>query len=182
MNLPFKLETTLEEKIAADPEWQEGAVWGKPRSGHPEGQVLQHIAEVLANVDRFAIDAEDRRALRIIALIHDTFKSRVKPLLPAVGENHHAMLARRFAERYIDDPALLDIIELHDAAYHCWRAGARWGNWAKAGEYADQLIARLGPSLPRYVRFFRADNRTGDKDQAPLAWFEDYVQQQGIQV
>jgi hypothetical protein len=41
-------------------------------------------------------------------------------LLPAggaqtpTGENHHAMIARRFAERYVDDPKLLDVIELHD--------------------------------------------------------------------
>ncbi len=50
--LPFELETDLEKQIAADPEWQEGIDWGKPRTGHLEGPVKYHIADVLANIDR----------------------------------------------------------------------------------------------------------------------------------
>ena len=53
MELPFQLETDLERKIAADPEWQQGVLWGEPRPGHNEGQVMYHIADVLTNVDCF---------------------------------------------------------------------------------------------------------------------------------
>ena len=38
---------------------------------------------------------------------------------------------------------------------------------------AVRLIHRLGPELGFYLRFYRADNETGDKDMQPLIWFED---------
>jgi hypothetical protein len=181
MELPFKLETNLERKIAADPEWQEGVAWGWPRPGHHEGQVMYHIADVLANVDRFASTAEERRKLRLIALIHDTLKYQVNQSLP-MGGNRHAAIARRFAERYIDDPALLDIIELHDEAFNSWRAGASRGHWDKAEARVNRLIERLGPSLPLYVRFYRADNQTSSKRPDSLLWFEHYLRERGYNV
>ena len=39
-----------------EPDWREGAAWGDPRPGHPEGSVQAHIEDVLANVDRVAVD------------------------------------------------------------------------------------------------------------------------------
>lgn len=160
-----------------DPAWVEGAAWGEPRPGHPEGAVIAHIVEVLANVDDVAVDAGDRERLRLIALIHDTFKYRVDRSLPRTGENHHAMLARRFAERYIDDAGILEVIELHDEAYNAWAKGARTGNWAAAEARARRLVARLGGSIGFYERFYRADNETGSKNQAPLRWFEQLARQ-----
>jgi hypothetical protein len=165
-------ETDLEGRILSDPEWQEGAAWGDPRPGHPEGAVSAHIEEVLRNVDSEALDATDRERLRLVALIHDTFKHRVNHAQPVTGENHHAMIARRFAERYIDDPKLLDVIELHDEAFNSWVKGERGGKWDAAEARARRLLDRLDDSRDFYLRFYRADNRTGAKDQAPLDWFE----------
>src|SRR5262245_60872259 len=99
--LPFQPETPLEERICADPEWQAGAAWGEPRPGHQEGAVMHHIADVLANVERQATSPQERRSLRHIALIHDTFKYRVDQSQPKTGPNHHAAIARAFAERFI---------------------------------------------------------------------------------
>jgi HD domain len=182
MQLPFKLETELEEKICADHEWQQGAVWGKPRSGHSEGQVMYHIAEVLANIDHLARTDEERRALRLIALIHDTFKYRVDYSKPRVGINHHAVIARKFAERYIEDPAILEIIELHDEAFNSWRMGAFKDRWDEAEARASRLVARLGSHLPLYVQFYRADNQTDSKEQDSLIWFEEFLQRNGFDV
>ena len=182
MDLPFETETELEKDICADPEWQQGILWGKPRTGHLEGPVMYHIADVLANVDRHATTEEERHALRLIALIHDAFKYRVDPSKPKIGENHHAFIARRFAERYIHDPALLEIIELHDEAYNSWRLGALRGKWDKAEDRADRLVARLGSSLPLYIRFFRCDNQTASKDRTPLVWFEQFLRRKGFDV
>jgi hypothetical protein len=182
MNLPFRLETDLETRICTNPQWQEGAAWGNPRPGHPEGRVAQHIAEVLASVERNASTPDERRDLRLIALLHDTFKYRVDRSKPRIGDNHHAMIARHFAEHYIDDPALLDVIELHDTAYNCWRSAKNSGDWARAEQVAGNVLSRLGAALPLYVRFYRCDNATGDKDSAPLAWFEDYLQKRGVSV
>lgn len=182
MKLPFTPETELEAKLCSDPEWLEGAAWGTPRSGHPEGRIADHIAQVLANIDREAVDADERRRLRLIALLHDTFKYRVDNSKLRVGENHHGMIARRFAERYIDDPTVLDIIQQHDSGYHCWQYGMRRRKWPEAEEYATQLADQLGQELPLYIHFYRADNATGDKDQAPLVWFENTLRRLGYPV
>jgi len=182
LNLPFKTETELEQKICSDPEWQQGVTWGEPRTGHLEGSVMYHIADVLANIDVQAATSEERRALRLIALIHDAFKYRVDISRPKTGANHHAFIARKFAERYLDDSGLLEIIELHDEAYNSWRLGAVKGNWDEAEARADRLVVRLGPLLPLYIRFFRADNQTPSKDLAPLAWFEQFLKRRGLEV
>jgi hypothetical protein len=170
------LTGSLEVRICADAEWEKGAEWGKPRPGHSEGAVMYHIAEVLANIDRLATTPEERRGLRLIALIHDTLKYRVDPSKPRVGANHHAVIARKFAERYLDDRILLEIIELHDEAFNSWRVGASKGRWKAAEERAHRLVARLGSSLPLYVRFYRADIATGSKKDDSLIWFEQFLQ------
>ena len=149
--LPFVIETDLERAICAEPTWQEGAEWGKPRSGHPEGAVKHHIAEVLSNIDRHARSPAQRRRLRLVALVHDTFKHLVDPTQPRSGENHHGMVARRFAERFItNDPGLLDIVELHDEAFNSHAKGARDGSWEKGEARARRLLNRLGANLDDY--------------------------------
>src|SRR6266516_4609282 len=122
-------ETPLERAICADPAWRTGAEWGEPRPGHPEGTVIAHVAHVLANVDRVALDPADRDRLRLVAIVHDAFKGEVDRSLQKTGENHHARRARRFAERFVSDTELLDVIELHDDAYLAWRHGRRSGDW-----------------------------------------------------
>lgn len=171
-------ETEVERRIMTDQEWQEGAAWGTPRPGHPEGAVAAHIAEVLANVDQVALDASDRARLRLVALVHDTFKYRVNRSRPRSGTNHHAMLARQFAERYLDDPELLEIIELHDEAYNAWSKGRRTRNWRRAEARAERLLGRLesAKTIAFYQRFYQADNATGGKDPAPLRWFSELVE------
>jgi hypothetical protein len=165
-------ENELERRVVADPEWREGVAWGAPRPGHPEGTVSVHIEEVLANIDEIALDEADRERLRFVALVHDTLKYQVARGLPRVEENHHAAIARRFAERYTGDPELLEVIDRHDDAYNAWANGNRSDDWAAAEAQARELIEELGPSIGFYLRFFRADNRTGSKGQAPLEWFE----------
>ena len=182
LELPFTLETDLERQICADPKWQKGANWGKPRPGHLEGKVIYHIAEVLRNIDHNATTSEEREKLRLIAIIHDTFKYRVDNALPRTPENDHAIFARQFAETYIHDPAILTVIASHDEAYHCWRYGYYRNDWAAANQLVDQFIARLGEALPLYTRFFRSDNQTQSKDQTPLLWFEEYLQTHGISI
>lgn len=180
--LPFKLETDLEVEICADPVWQKGAVWGRPRPGHPEGQVRYHLVEVLANVERYATSPEERRDLRLIALIHDTLKYQVDPYQPRTGEYHHGMLARRFAERYLQDEALLEVIELHDEAYNSWCMGSRKRRWNAAEERAGLLIDRLGAQMALYLRFLRCDNETGSKQPDSVKWFIELVRGRGIEL
>lgn len=92
-------ETPIEQAICDDPQFQRGIIYGKPRRGHPEGTVGSHIGEVLSNVQRFYGDSPMRPKLRLIAIVHDSFKEFVDRSKPKDGENHHGMIARRFAER-----------------------------------------------------------------------------------
>lgn len=180
INLPFTLETALERTIAENREWQLGVAWGEPRSGHLEGAVMYHIADVLENIDRQQITDDERRDLRLVALIHDTFKYRVDEYKPKVGKNHHAFIARKFAENYIRHTALLDIIERHDEVYHCWRLGYYKGRWQFAEEHVDRLIDILGASFPLYIHFFFADSTTDSKNPEPMNWIRHYLEHKGI--
>jgi hypothetical protein len=182
IKLPFKLETPLEHEIAMNPGWQKGVVWGMPRAGHLEGPVMYHIADVLANIDKDCPTIDERSKLRLIALIHDTFKYRVDESRPRIGSNHHAHIARLFAEKYISDVVLLDIIELHDEAYHGWRLGHYKGKWHHAEERLEHLIERLGTAFSLYARFFYADSNTESKNPEPMIWFEQYLHRKGLAV
>jgi hypothetical protein len=182
IELPFTLETPLERAIAADPIWQRGIAWGWPRPGHAEGQVIYHIADVLANVERYALSTDDRRDLRLITLLHDSLKYRVDPGRPRSGENHHARRARRFAQRYITDQRVLTIIELHDEGIHLWNRW-RYTNDAKQIETRlDTLLEQLGEHWLLFVEFFRCDNDTPSKNPEPVRWFEEMLRRRGYSV
>lgn len=173
----LKPESELEKRIVSDPEFIEGAGYGKPRKGHPEGQVVYHIREVLDNVEKYATP-ENREDLRLIALIHDTFKYKVDNTQPKVGMNHHAMIARRFAQKFIQIPEyVLDIIELHDEAYNAWQQGGRKGDWYRAEKRAQDLLGKLQTDtrIDLYMAFYKCDNQTGDKEQDNFDWFNELV-------
>jgi len=170
-------ENGIETAICNDAEFEKGAMYGKPRSGHPEGKVIYHIKEVLENIDKFYNSDEDRSDLRLIAILHDTFKHKVDQTKPKVGENHHGAIARKFAENYCHNTNVLQVILLHDEAYNAWQKGGRHGDWFGAKRRAQKLIADLESldSLELYIKFYRCDNATGDKSQDNYDWFNDLI-------
>jgi hypothetical protein len=174
MEMPFIPETDLERAVCADPEWQAGAAWGTPRPGHPEGSVMAHVADVLANVDRIAASPEERANLRFIAIVHDCCKHKVDESRARTGDNNHAVLARRFAERFTAERELLELIEVHDEAYNAWRVFSQ-KRVRRAEERIRILVERLGTSLTLFRKFFLADNGVPGKSQEPALWFEQVL-------
>lgn len=169
-------ETSLEQQIMQDVLWQKGVFWGKPRKGHPEGLVLYHIKEVLDNVDKLThIDALTRQHLRLITLIHDTFKFQEDLSFPRDWSKHHAIYARKFAERYLTLPFLLDIIEWHDEAYYSWRWSEKRFRKRKGQKKLRKLLKCINHHTQLYYLFFKCDTQTGNKTQAPVQWFEQQV-------
>lgn len=172
----FEIEahSDLEVCIIEDSSWQEGLFFGKPRYGHPEGKIIKHIYEVLENVEnlRPRISTQDYHDLRLITLLHDTFKHKVDESKPRIAENHHAYIARKFAEGYIEEKRILDIIELHDEAYHAWRCFYYQKDLHQSEERLHKLLLRLDDNLELFYKFFVCDTQTGDKNQDPLRWFE----------
>ena len=168
----IKPETDLEAHVLTQPEVVEGMRWGLPRFGHPEGAVWRHVVEVLANVDRLpGLPQRDRRDLRLVTLVHDTFKYAEDKSEPRDWTRHHGVLAREFLDRYTRDERVLLLTEWHDEAYYCWRLHALARRSNRSRQRLDRLIGRFGPELDFYYRFFVCDTRTGDKTLAPLRWF-----------
>jgi hypothetical protein len=163
-------EDELERRLMADPELREGLAWGKPRSGHPEGSVGAHVADLFATIDRWGETGRRRSELRFLALVHDAMKYRVREWLPKVGENHHAVRARRFAERYTSDERLLATIEQHDRPYALWRKLHRTRRVDESG--VERMIERV-PDTDLFVRFVELDGSTEGKNPEPLEWLKD---------
>ncbi len=171
-------ETDLERFFMGLPEIQAGLLWGEPRYGHPEGKVLYHVVEVYRNIDRVIppLSIDVRETLRIITLLHDTFKYKEDKSYPRDWSKHHAKLARLFAEQHITLKTELEIIELHDEAYYCWRLEALEDEPQQAELRLSQLLERLKGRLQVFYIFFKCDTATGDKTQAPVKWFEKKVE------
>ena len=171
----LKPETALEQLLLQQDEFVQGLLWGKPRYGHPEGQIYKHIQEVFQNINKIAISEEDRNRLRIITLAHDTFKYKEHKGSPRDWSKHHSILARKFLEQFCEDQIILEITELHDEAYYCWRAKHLYQKPEKGAKRLSHLLNRLGDNLQLYYLFFKCDTMTGDKNQAPLNWFESSI-------
>ena len=173
----FKAETDLERRITSEPDLLEGLAWGKPRAGHPEGPVGTHVSHLLEAIDESGESGERRELLRFMALVHDAFKYQVRDRLPRVGENHHAMRARRFAERFISDEHLLGAIEMHDKPYALWRKMKRRDKLDERG--FRRMMKRVGdPEL--FLRFIEIDGSTEGKRPEPIEWFRDELVTRGL--
>ncbi|MDB4727258.1 hypothetical protein OAF63_00585 [Saprospiraceae bacterium] len=173
-------ETEIEKKILEDTTFRKGLMWGQPRYGHPEGKILFHIHDIFENIEKLKVDGETRRKLRLIALVHDTFKFDEHKGYPRDWSKHHSILARQFFESYSSEKDILDIIELHDEAYYSWRMIALYGREEEGEKRLEKLLYKLGDNLQLYYLFFKCDTQTGDKIQAPLKWFEETIQ--GIEI
>ena len=172
----FEPETDLERRVTAEPELLEGLAWGEPRAGHPEGAVGVHVSHLLETLDDSGETGERRELLRFMALVHDSFKYQVRDRLPRVGENHHAMRARRFAERFTDDERVLAAIEFHDRPYALWRKLKRRG---KLDERGLRRMLRRIPDHELFLRFIELDGSTEGKRREPIEWFRDELARRG---
>jgi len=173
----FEPETDLERRVSSEPELLEGLAWGEPRAGHPEGAVGTHVSHLLETLDQSGVSGEERELLRFMALVHDSFKYQVRERLPRVGENHHAMRARRFAEGFTDDERLLAAIEFHDRPYALWRKLKRRG---KLDERALRRMLRRIPDPELFLRFVELDGSTEGKRPEPIEWFRAQLVERGV--
>jgi HD domain len=163
----FEPESEVERALSRDPVLLEGWAWGRPREGHPEGRVGEHVGHLLETLDTWNIPEPQRSELRFIALVHDSLKYRVQDWRPKTGENHHAMRARRFAEGCTDDERVLAAIELHDRPYAIWRRQRRTGR--SQADAVDEMLARV-PDPKLFLRFVELDGSTEGKNPEPIEW------------
>ncbi len=167
----FEPESDLERDVTADEELLAGLAWGRPRRGHPEGAVAVHVAAMLAGIER---DEPFRAELRFLALVHDSFKHRVRPAAGYSRDNDHAVLARRFAERYTGDARLLVTLERHDEPYWVWR-----NQGGEADDALEPLLARL-PDVSLFACFVEIDAASEGKDVTLLWWLRRQFAARGL--
>ena len=86
--------------------------WGEVRSGHPEGTIRAHIAEVDCNLEslRHKLSETDYWRLRVIIHTHDTFKAEAQPGVPITAPHSHASLARAFLADFCTDADMLAMV------------------------------------------------------------------------
>jgi hypothetical protein len=88
------------------------------------------------------------------------------------SDGHHGSHAAAFLGRFVDDEELLEVVRWHDEAFAAWLGLVKRRDRARAEARARALVDRLGPALPLYLRFFRADNATEGKSPRSVEWFE----------
>jgi hypothetical protein len=163
------------EQILADPRYQKNIEYGEPRSGHPEGKVKLHIAELETHLEAFAshgISQNDYWKLKFLIHIHDAFKADAKKGVSISNPRSHASLARAFATEFTDDSDLLNMIQFHDAGY------ALWCEFNQTGAYDTTRFQTLLETIhdwDLFLMFSIIDGCTAGKDRSKLVWFIEEV-------
>jgi hypothetical protein len=166
------------DKIIGDPRYQSNLEHGKPRSGHPEGKLKYHIAELEENLEKLAsrasreISEEQYWKLKFLIHVHDTFKADAMPNKPITSPNSHASLAKKFASEFIDDEDLLNMLQFHDVNFALWR------QFAATGSYDVQRFEKLLETIQDwnlFLMFIIIDGSTPGKDPQKIRWFFNEV-------
>jgi hypothetical protein len=161
----------LVARVMADPRYLTNIEYGQPRSGHPEGTVKAHIAELEANLDALKPRLADEQTywkLKFLIHVHDSFKADATPGVPILDPRSHASLATAFAAEFTDDPDLLNMIQFHDENYALWRQAAQSGS-DDPQRFHTLLDTIQGWDL--FLLFLIVDGCTRGKDLSKLVWF-----------
>jgi len=157
-------------RVISNPRYLKNIEYGKPRSGHPEGKVKFHIAELEANLEKLAprITAEQYWKLKFLIHVHDTFKVEAVPDSPIESPHSHASLATQFASEFTEEADLLAMIQFHDLNF------ALWKQFAAKGSYDMNRFSRLLDTIQDwdlFLMFLILDGGTQGKDPDKVRWF-----------
>jgi hypothetical protein len=161
----------LIENMIADPRYQENIEYGEPRSGHPEGKLKYHIAELEENLEALkarGISDEQYWKLKFMIHVHDTFKKEALPDVRILDPQSHASLAKAYASQFVDDADLLNMIQFHDENY------ALWNQLRTRGVYDLERFEKLLETIEDwdlFLMFLIIDGSTKGKERSSLRWF-----------
>ncbi len=154
--------------MSADPRLLEGLAWGRPRKGHPEGAVGNHVADLLTTIDAWGETGGRRSDLRFIALVHDGFKYAVSAAPPQDSARTTTRCARAASPRTTRARSGCSPRSSSTTGpYHLWRRKRRTGH--VPAHRLDAMLARI-PDLPLFVRFVELDGSTEGKRPDPIEW------------
>ncbi len=159
------------EQVMTDSRYQNNVNFGEPRSGHPEGKVKNHIADLEANLAKLSYRINNEETywkLKFLIHVHDTFKADAMSGVQAIDPQSHESLARAFASEFINDDDMLNIIQFHDENYFLWK------QFKNSGQYDVQHLEFLLDKIrdwDLYLIFTIIDGYTKGKDIEKLPWF-----------
>ena len=169
--------------VLSHPTYAKGITYGKPRRGHAEGTVSNHLKDLDANLDRVrnAIIITDDWfwKLKILIHVHDTLKLWAIRDCPIDDLNSHASLARDFLSKFTSDLDLLDMVQWHDENYALWKQMKKTGHYNE-----DRLRSRVLSivDMDLFLIFTILDGYTPSKmalgnEETPekLRWFIEEV-------
>jgi hypothetical protein len=161
--------------VTTDPRYLRNLDWGEARSGHQEGTIRAHIAQLERNLDvlRPRLTEDDFWKLRVLIHTHDTFKAEAEPGVPISAPKSHASLARSFLGEFCRDSDLLAIVQFHDEPLALWRQ-------IKAKGTVDQERLRTLLSGVQdwnlFLAFSLIDGCTAGKNRESLRWLFQQVE------
>jgi hypothetical protein len=164
----------ITDRVMADERYQQNIEWEyhRSQSGHPEGKIKYHIAELEANLERLKslLPSEEYYwKLKFLIHVHDTFKAQeIREPVPANHPESHESLARAFASEFTDEADLLNIIQYHDENYTLWKQFKRDGQYDR--KWFEQLLSTI-QDWDLFLAFTIIDGHTQGKDIEKLAWF-----------
>jgi hypothetical protein len=166
--------------------YTQGIMYGKPRTGHAEGCVKDHLADLDANLERLTragiVDAIQFQKLSILIHVHDTFKLWARQGSAIADPDSHASLARNFLRNLFDVnrpelPSeelrdLLEMVQYHDEGYALWKQFEAKG--ACNSQRLDKVLRSI-KDLDLFLLFTLIDGYTPSKEHSRIRWFADVV-------
>ncbi len=173
------------QRIIDNDEYKKNIDYGEPRSGHPEGSVRAHIAELEDNLQLLKPSVSDIEywKLKILIHVHDTFKGDAKKRVSIEHPESHASLAVRFLDyimvtyiyqnALIKDRDLLAMAQYHDIPYAIWKR-------YQDGKMVSKHILEFIPKIKDWNLFFAfliIDGCTAGKvgKASQLIWFRTMI-------
>jgi hypothetical protein len=167
------LEAVL-HRIKSDVRYAEGIAYGRPRVGHAEGSVKNHLADLDANLERLRplVSEEEYWKLAVLIHVHDTFKYCAKRDSAIRDPRSHASLARGFLAEFGADDDLLRMVQFHDEGFALFKQFEESGKYSQRRMTENVLTIR---DMDLYLLFTIIDGHTASKDDGRVRWFIDEV-------
>lgn len=167
------METNWEHvfwKIVKDGRYLQGLKYGKPRYGHAEGTVLNHVMELEKNLERLqpSLSPEEYWKLRILVHVHDSMKLYSRRDAAIEDPQSHASMAAKFFSEFVADVDLMNMIQYHDEGYALWKQVESRGFYNIP---RFQKVVRLIWDVELYLLFTIIDGFTASKETDKIRWY-----------
>lgn len=178
------------QNVRSDQRYSEGIAYGKPRSGHAEGTVAVHIAQLEGNLEKLRaaklgnfgdspslLRPGEYEKLMVLIHVHDTFKLWAKRDSPILDSRSHASLAKAFLEELIGSEDtecadMLRIVQFHDEGYALWKQVEARGSYNRT-RFEYNVLSIVDIEL--FLLFTLIDGFTPSKDPERIRWFVNEV-------